>query len=529
MNLSEHTNEISESQRTSTQKCYFKNCPKRPHFLVPGKNTLLCKEHRTEDSIIINKKCFVNGCNKLPSYINDENKKFCSEHSSKNMTNLKKKCAFIGCPKIPIFGAPENKSLKLCKDHKSDKMVNISSKICEDDFCNKRPSYGLPESKIAQFCKEHIKEGMVDVTHPKCDSTGCSKLPTFGIPGTKIANFCKEHKSELMVDIKSKKCIYQGCNKQASYGNINTKVVEFCAEHKPENMSDLKSKKCNQEGCIKMPNYGYKDNKKIMWCKEHKKEDMIDIKHIMCHCGTRASYGKLFQPKIHCAKHKTNNEFLKNHPKCEIKNCKIKPFYSDNNYSKRCEHHQKKGDSNIVEIKCNSCGLLNFINNSLGLCNDCFEYKEKRIHKVKEKEVIDFISHNGFEFVSTDKSVDLGCSKRRPDGIIDFKYFSVCLEVDENQHKSYACECEQGRMIQIHQDFGGTPVLFIRYNPDDYIDHFGRKNKPDTKRLRTLLNVLNGLKNRINLYEKWDDPLSVIYLFYDGFNGNIERNLIKYI
>lgn len=137
MNLSEHTNEISESQRTSTQKCYFKNCPKRPHFLVPGKNTLLCKEHRTEDSIIINKKCFVNGCNKLPSYINDENKKFCSEHSSKNMTNLKKKCAFIGCPKIPIFGDPENKSLKLCKDHKSDKMVNISSKICEDDFCNK--------------------------------------------------------------------------------------------------------------------------------------------------------------------------------------------------------------------------------------------------------------------------------------------------------------------------------------------------------------------------------------------------------
>lgn len=528
MNLSDSTNEIPEVIKSS-QKCFFKKCDKKPHFLIPGTNTLLCKDHRTEDFKITLKKCFVKECNTLPSYINDEGNKFCSEHSTKNMINLKKKCSFPNCPIIPIFGDPKNKTLKFCRQHKSDTMVNIISKLCENEICNKRPSYGFPESKIAQFCKDHIKEGMVDVTHPKCESTGCPKLPTFGIPGTKIANFCKEHKSEIMMDIKSKKCIYPGCDKQPSFGKKETKVVEFCAEHKTEDMVDLKSKKCNEEGCPKMPNYGYKDNKKIMWCKEHKKEDMIDIKHIMCHCGSRASYGKLFQQKLHCALHKNNNEFMKNNPKCEAKDCKVRPFYSDNNYPKRCESHQKEGDSNIVEIKCNSCGLLNFINNSLGLCNDCFEYKEKKIHKVKEKEVIDFISHNGFEFVSTDKSVDFGCSNRRPDGIIDFKYFSVCLEVDENQHKSYACECEQGRMVQIHQDFGGTPVLFIRYNPDVYVDHFGKKNKPDTKRLRTLLDVLNGLKNRINLYEKWDDPLSVIYLFYDGFNGNIERNLIQYI
>jgi hypothetical protein len=258
---------------------------------------------------------------------------------------------------------------------------------------------------------------------------------------------------------------------------------------------------------------------------------MINIINKKCQyngCTKISSYGKLFQSKTHCAKHKTNNEFLKPYPKCEVDKCKIRPFYSDTNYPKRCEEHQKQGDSNIVEIKCNSCGLLNFINNSLGLCNDCFDYKEKKVHKIKEKEVIDFISQNGFEFVSTDKTVDFGCSNRRPDGILDFKYFSLCLEIDENQHKSYACECEQGRMIQIHQDFGGTPVLFIRYNPDEYKDHLGGKHKPNNKRLKILLDTINGLKNRIESEKEWKEPLSVIYLFYDGFSGLIETTPICY-
>jgi hypothetical protein len=165
----------------------------------------------------------------------------------------------------------------------------------------------------------------------------------------------------------------------------------------------------------------------------------------------------------------------------------------------------------------------------LGLCNDCFEFKEKKVHKAKEKEVILFLESKGIKFDSKDRRVDFGCSGRRPDGVIDLKYLFVCIEVDEEQHKSRACECEQGRMIQIHQDFGGAPVLFIRYNPDNYRDHLGKLHKGNSNRLNKLIEVLNGLKNKLDREEKWSaKSLSVIYLFYDGFDGNIEYSDIDY-
>jgi len=87
--------------------------------------------------------------------------------------------------------------------------------------------------------------------------------------------------------------------------------------------------------------------------------------------------------------------------------------------------------------------------------------------------------------------------------------------IDENQHKSYACECEQGRMIQLHQDFGGTPVLFIRYNPDSYKDYEGKIQKQNKNRETKLIELLKGLNHRTD----WNYPLSVYYLYYDGYNN----------
>lgn len=51
----------------------------------------------------------------------------------------------------------------------------------------------------------------------------------------------------------------------------------------------------------------------------------------------------------------------------------------------------------------------------------------------------------------------------------------IIVECDENQHGSYACECELGRMITLFQDYGGMPVVFIRYNPDNYISASNEK------------------------------------------------------
>lgn len=71
--------------------------------------------------------------------------------------------------------------------------------------------------------------------------------------------------------------------------------------------------------------------------------------------------------------------------------------------------------------------------------------------------------------MSTDTTVDGGaCGLERPDRVFDFNDKIIILECDEDQHKSRPCLCEQTRMVNLGQAFGGIPVYFIRWNPDDY-------------------------------------------------------------
>ncbi len=88
----------------------------------------------------------------------------------------------------------------------------------------------------------------------------------------------------------------------------------------------------------------------------------------------------------------------------------------------------------------------------------------------------------------------------------------IVLEVDEHQHsKGYPCACELSRMKQIYMDLGYEKVLFIRYNPDEYVSV--DEMIPDIKRHAILIKVL---KNKMKMTEiEWN--LASIYLFYDGF------------
>ena len=64
--------------------------------------------------------------------------------------------------------------------------------------------------------------------------------------------------------------------------------------------------------------------------------------------------------------------------------------------------------------------------------------------------------------------VSNGCSKRRPDLLLDLLYQVVIIEIDENQHIEYDCSCENKRIMELSQDVGHRPIVFIRFNPDDY-------------------------------------------------------------
>ena len=128
-----------------------------------------------------------------------------------------------------------------------------------------------------------------------------------------------------------------------------------------------------------------------------------------------------------------------------------------------------------------------------------------RNYKTKEYTVVEFVKLK-FPHLSwiADKKVNGGCSKRRPDLLLDLGYQIVIIEVDENQHIDYDCSCQNKRIMELSQDLGHRPIVFIRFNPDGY--------QKDGKNINSCW-VQN--KNGISVIKKtkmkeWHERLSIL-------------------
>jgi hypothetical protein len=123
--------------------------------------------------------------------------------------------------------------------------------------------------------------------------------------------------------------------------------------------------------------------------------------------------------------------------------------------------------------KCVKCGLYQDLNEKKQCiyCRVDLTLKKKR----KEHQVRDFLLDKGWKFYSSDRVVDNDCGKERPDILFDFVNFFVCVEVDENQHRTY--ECEIPRMLNIYHAVGMRTMIFVRFNPDSFVDKYYKKNK----------------------------------------------------
>ncbi len=95
-----------------------------------------------------------------------------------------------------------------------------------------------------------------------------------------------------------------------------------------------------------------------------------------------------------------------------------------------------------------------------------------------------------------DKVISGGCSKRRPDGMIDCLTHVVIVEIDEDQHIRYDQTCENRRTMEIFRDLGNRPVSFVRLNPDGYTK--------DDKRVGKVFSIMkNGeLKRHTKEFER---------------------------
>ena len=272
---------------------------------------------------------------------------------------------------------------------------------------------------------------------------------------------------------KRKLCEKVDCKTQPSYNFEEQKKPKFCSAHKEEGMVDVKNKTCEFEDCKTIPTYNFEGQKKPKFCSVHKEEGMVNVKSKTC-----------------------KNEW-----------CSVIP--SNKKYEGYC--------------------LFCFVN--------LFPDKEVcRNYKTKEKCVTSYVQSQfpNFTWV-TDKTVEGGCSRRRPDLLLDLGYQVIIVEVDENQHTDYDCSCENRRMMELSQDVDHRPLIFIRFNPDEYtiarkeeekkvkscwtVNKQGvcmvskRKEKEWEERLRILKEQIEYWSAEEN--NRVDKMVEVVELFYD--------------
>jgi uncharacterized metal-binding protein len=97
----------------------------------------------------------------------------------------------------------------------------------------------------------------------------------------------------------------------------------------------------------------------------------------------------------------------------------------------------------------------------------------RRCTREKERAVVEYIKQEfGSDGWVFDKSIDAN-NGYRPDALFRMSSHAIVVEVDENQHRGYDVKEEYIRIKKIQEDVG-TPVIFIRFNPDKYVDNYGQ-------------------------------------------------------
>jgi hypothetical protein len=226
------------------------------------------------------------------------------------------------------------------------------------------------------------------------------------------------------------------------------------------------------------------------------------------------------------------------HELCNRNGCILRPMFNYSGETKGvfCNSHKLDNIEDVVNKKCLSewCNTQTRLNKYEGYCLFCYihlfpDKPVTRNYKTKEKSVVDFVLNNfpNFSWI-TDKRITDGCSRRRLDLLLDLGYQVIIIEVDENQHINYDCSCENKRLMEISQDLQHRPIVFIRFNPDNYINHQGILVKSCWKLnkfgvMQIIKTKENEWKQRIeclkNQIQYWiDNPcektIEIVELFY---------------
>ena len=396
-----------------------------------------------------------------------------------------KKCKFLGgCLLIASFGYTDGTGTQFCSKHKEDGMVNLLCKLCE---CGKaRPTYNY-DGLAANFCKECKEPDMINVNDKRCE---CGKVkPCFNFKGLK-PRFCKLCKKEDMINVVDDPC---KCGK-SSHANFNFEGL------KPEYCS-----KCMIDG-------------------------MIDIYHAKCKCGKfQASFNYSGLSPKYCKMCKLPNMILLRKRLCIECNKKQATYNLEGQKARFCNTCKTDEMINVAD-KCKNDGCIRSGNIKYKYyCTFCYQHlfphdeAAKNIRKkTKENYVRDFLQENFGNFIHDIPlwTGNCDCSHRRR---IDFRKLIgntlLCIEVDEHQHKRYNKTEEEIRYDDLFMLHGGK-FIFIRFNPDKFINTLGTKKNPYMKRRmeyleKEIITQTNRIQNEENT-----GLLEIVYLFYDDYEYN---------
>ena len=218
---------------------------------------------------------------------------------------------------------------------------------------------------------------------------------------------------------------------------------------------------------------------------------MINIVSNKCKCNKVVSFNFEGLLAKYCSLCKQDGMICVNIKKCLNKGCNTEANKKYKNYCTYCFQNLFPLDPLTFQIRC----------------------------KTKEIAVRDFINSN-FEGFQHDKTLEYGgcdcLNRRRIDHRKLINNTLLCIETDENQHKSYSKNDEQYRYNDLLTTFT-CKYIFIRFNPDSYSDKNGKKCNPSiSTRLLTLKEEIDKQIKRIQNEEN-NDLLEIKYLYFDNF------------
>ncbi len=462
-------------------KCHKVNCTTRALYNYPNESKpLYCSKHGSEIegmSNILSNLCDHEGCKKVASFNKPGNKKgkWCEPHKGDDDVDVTHvKCAKNGCNIQANYGEPNGIKKTHCSKHKGGNFINHYAKICNAGGCNKEGNYALPNDINVRFCREHADDDlMIDVKHKNCAGSNCGTRPSFGIKGGPITH-CGQCKPLGMINLNQPKCLIDECDERANYC-VPTEIAPiFCGIHSDVGLVHVSNKKCQYPDCKDKAIYGL-PNKRAQYCETHYIHDhMINISEEM---------------------------------RCDVFECN-KDYVIIVNDIKYCFSHCPEGEyKHSINKICKYCDITS---KSQFVCADC----KKKSNKT-EWGVVQYIKQNiDSKLIYNSSRMFEGLTNKRPDLFIELNKHCIIIEIDENQHKPYKCECS--RVAEIAGSIGALKnksIVLIRFNPDK-IKHKKRNINIDIE--TRLIKLVEVIKREMDYIYTGNFNVEIITMYYDN-------------